>query len=353
MNGSQKNRETAEGGGNSAEDEGISSSEQDDCEEEVSSSSKKVQKVSPYKMYNNANSNGPADRGGDDTVVDQVLGDFDKMINSASTVSAGSGGDSNKRTPSSCYEYSDPTDVAIVPTRIVPEPPRRSRSLFVNKNFEVNPFFEDDEDESGGADSECAYEDADADADVRAGGGGGKGSRIPQRDGGTLRTVRKQIERFSALAVRDDRGTAAEDGDPCGVGPVEGRRKSLYNVFGGKWIVGEPGDRGRPAVTRSVSTRNANGAARIPAAVVTRFDDRRSDRSVYLPCGDGGNEPRVFVARGHNNAGLYSGFKVTAADPCPIPSAIDGGGSSGLNALQRVNMSVTAGKLTDFPSGLY
>lgn len=367
VNGSAKNQKTVEGGGNSAEDEGISSSEQDDCEEEVSSS-KKVQKVSPYKMYSNVNGLPP--RRGDDTVVEEVLEDFDKMINSASTESAGGGGgggrkmssassdNSNKRTSSSTtyYEYSD-SDVVIIPTRIVPEPPRRSRSLFVNKNFEVNPFFEDDEDES--ADSECAYEDDGGDVV----GNDGKRQGKPQRNE-TFRSVQKQIERFSALAVRDNRGltgrTVAEDEDFVGrVGggiEPEGRRKSIYNVFGNKGTVdpGKPvttaggGNHNRgPAVIRSVSTRNVND----PGMVVPRFDLCRSERSVYLPSRDG-NEPKVFRPV-HNNAGLYSGFKDTdpsSPSKCKQPT---GSGSNGLKALQHINMSVSTGKLTDFPSGLY
>ncbi|XP_025407834.1 uncharacterized protein LOC112681747 isoform X2 [Sipha flava] len=340
-NSSEKNSKN-EGGGNSAEDEGISSSEQDDCEEEVTTS-KKV-KVS-YKMYNLSQN---------DTTVDEVLEDFDKVINDASTESGGGGSrqvsssvssDNSKR----YYEqYSDPDDVIIVPTRIVPEPPRRSRSLLANKNFEVNPFFEDDEESA--EDSECPYGDEENNAKCTA---------ALQRNE-TFRNAQKQIKRFSALALHADR----PEWEMQDVGESQGcRRKSIYDVFG-------PPAKGSVAqVTRSASTRNVaiggEGFNRMP---VTRFDLCASERSVYLPKGcrdDGGgaDEPKVFVTRGRNIAGLYSGYKGAGRDPVVAavagrPKTCQPGGNSPddigpLKALRHINTSVSTGKLTDFPSGLY
>lgn len=260
-----------------------------------------------------------------DTTVEEVLEDFDKVINDASTGSDGrkvssASSDNSKR----YYEYSDMDDMVIIPTRIVPEPPRRSRSLFVNKNFEVNPFFEDDEES---AESECAYEEEPYEDEEK--------SKLKRSE--TFHSVQKQIKRFSAMALRngrtEDRGTVKE----------EGRRKSIYNVFGD--VVNDS----RP-VTRSSSTRNVNGS-RIP---VMRFDHCKSERSVYLPTGRGdAKEPKVFMTRGHNNAGLYTGYRDTvAANPKSRPSS-NGSSSIGLKALQHINMSVSTGKLSDFPSGLY
>ncbi|VVC32340.1 Hypothetical protein CINCED_3A012824 [Cinara cedri] len=356
-----------EGGGNSAEDEGISSSEQDDCEED--STSKKVK--TPYKMYNNSLSQG-------DTAVEEVLEDFDKVLNDASTtgsggggggsgsrhvssVSSGGGGCSDNSSAKRYYGYAD--DVAIVPTRIVPEPPRRSRSLFVNKNFEVNPFFEEedeDEDDEESADSECAYEeDGEEDEDEDR----SKTNNKNKRTGETFRSVQKQIKRFSALAVQRVGG----DGRPedAGAGKPrkdDGRRKSIYDVFGNG--AERPVTVTASQVTRSASTRNVADMndSRIPAM---RFEHCKSERSVYLPTGYGGygrdadREPaKVFVTRGHNNAGLYSGFAAGSGNPqqqAPVKcKPIATNPNSGLKALQHVNvMSVPTGKLTDFPSGLY
>lgn len=279
----------------------------------------------------------------DDATVEEVLEGFDKVINDASTVSGGRktssvGSDNSKR----YRKYPDMDDMVIIPTRIVPEPPRRSRSLFVNKNFEVNPFFEDDEES---VDSECAYEEEEEEDDDDK-------SKLKRSE--TFHSVQKQIKRFSALAVHNGRTeTEAKVKD-------EGRRKSIYNVFGN---VNEPTRSGynnvRP-VTRSASTRNVNDPSRIP---VVKFDHCKSERSVYLPmgCGDAAKEPKVFMTRGHNNAGLYSGYKDTVAaavgviEPSTKSSKLSSsnGSSNGLKALQHINMSVSTGKLTDFPSGLY
>lgn len=355
-----------EGGGNSAEDEGISSSEQDDCEEE--STSKKVK--TPYKMYNNSLSQG-------DTAVEEVLEDFDKVLNDASTTESGSGGGDRHVSSASSgrggggsdnssvkrfYGYAD--DVAIVPTRIVPEPPRRSRSLFVNKNFEVNPFFEeedDDDDDEESANSECAYEEDGEEDEDEDNSGGPKTSK--KRTGETFRSVQKQIKRFSALAVQ--RGAGGRTEVDLGVGKPrkdDGRRKSIYDVFGN--VAGRPVTAVAPQVTRSASTRNVNvNDSRIP---VMRFEHCKSERSVYLPTGynscgkdTADKEPaKVFVTRGHNNAGLYSGYTAGAGNPQqqgPIKcKPIATNSNNGLKALQHVNvMSVSTGKLTDFPSGLY
>ncbi|XP_001946564.2 uncharacterized protein LOC100166066 isoform X2 [Acyrthosiphon pisum] len=317
---SQKNK--IEGGGNSAEDEGISSSEQDDCEEEVSAKKVKV----PYKMYSVSQG---------DTTIEEVLEDFDKVINDASTES----GDGRKMSSVSSdnskryYEYSDTDDVVIIPTRIVPEPPRRSRSLFMNKNFEVNPFFEDDEES---IDSECAYEDDDDEVK----------SKIKRSE--TFHSVQKQIKRFSDLALNSHR---VEDEEKIKDG---GRRKSIYNVFGNASEAENSMYANNRPVTRSVSTRNVNDS-RIP---VIKFDHCKSERSVYLPMGCRvTKEPKVFMTRGHNNAGLYSGYKDTTAaagkDSSPKCKLSTGGSSNGLKALQHINMSVSTGKLSDFPSGLY
>lgn len=289
-----------------------------------------------------------------DSTVDEVLEDFDKVINDASTESGGGGGrqmsssvssDNSKR----YYEqYSDPDDVVIIPTRIVPEPPRRSRSLLANKNFEVNPFFEDDEESA--EDSECPYGDEEDDT---------KCTTALQRNE-TFRNVQKQIKRFSALTLHTDR----PDQKVQDVAEAQGcRRKSIYDVFG-------PPEKGSAAqVTRSASTRNVavvgEGFNRVP---VTRFDLCASERSVYLPKGckdDGGagDEHKVFVTRGRNIAGLYSGYKGASRDPVmavvtgrPMTSQSGGVGPDvigPMKTLRRINTSVSTGKLTDFPSGLY
>lgn len=297
----------------------------------------------PYKMYNLSQ---------DDTTVEEVLEDFDKVINDASTESGGGGGGGGGRQVSSSvssdnskryYEqYSDPDDVIIIPTRIVPEPPRRSRSLLANKNFEVNPFFEDDEESA--EDSECAYGDEEDD---------GKCTTALQRSE-TFRSVQKQIKRFSAMALHTER----PEKELQGAVETQGcRRKSIYDVFG-------PPEKGLAVqVTRSASTRNVGGEGfnRVP---VTRFDLCTSERSVYLPKGrrdDGGgvDEPKVFMTRGRNNAGLYSGYKGAGRDPVagrPTTCKPAGGGPDvigPMKALHRINTSVSTGKLTDFPSGLY
>lgn len=324
----QKNKN--EGGGNSAEDEGISSSEQDDCEEDVP-----LKKITvPYNMYNLSQ---------DDNTVEKVLEGFDKVISDASTESGNrkmsSASSSSNNNLKRYYEYSDADDAIIIPARIVPEPPRRSRSLFVNKNLEVNPFFEDDEES---ADSECAYEEDEENDDE-------KKSQVKRSE--TFHTVQKQIKRFSAMAMHSN----IRKGDPDKT-KDEGRRKSLYNVFGRVPDVDKPtaatAYNGRQSVTRSASTRNVNDS-RIP---VIRFDQRKTERSVYLPAGDYGDadkEPKVFVARGHNNAGLYTGYKDTSADKsvAMTPNAYKPS-SNGLRTHKNI-MSVSTGKLTDFPSGLY
>lgn len=361
-----------EGGGNSAEDEGISSSEQDDCDEDAVSS-KKTAKTPPYKMSYNGHQQ-QQQRGNESSTVEEVLDDFDKVINDAScagsaTIAAAqrimtpSTASSNGHRDSSdgggggpkryCREFSEADDAIIVPARIVPEPPRRSRSLFVNKNFEVNPFFEDDEEEDSdlGAyeDDDDGDDDDDDDADEDAakrradddddGGGGTMGKTA-------FRSVQNQIKRFSALALRggaDDGRRHDRAAAVCRDGH-DGRRKSIYDVFGKPTASVCGNGFGRPVV-RSASTRNVSetAASRIPVM--------KSERSVYLPtaaCGADQKEPKVqFVARVHsgmsNNAGLYSGYEKDCR-----PSA------NGLKALRHLtNMSVSTGKLTDFPSGLY
>lgn len=277
----------------------------------------------------------------DTTTVEEVLEDFDKVINDASTESGGRrkmsssvSSDNSKR----FYEYiSDTDDVVIIPTRIVPEPPRRSRSLFMNKNFEVNPFFEDDEES---VDSECAYEEEEEEEEVQ------EKSKIKRNE--TFRSVQKQIKRFSDLALRTESdGRAMEEEEKI---KDQGRRKSIYNVFGNALDSEKPAYNRTSMVTRSASTRNVNDS-RIP--IVTRFDHCKS---VYLPTASPGRdikETKVFMTRGHNNAGLYSGYKETTAGKGPSPAKCKLGSNS-VNALQHINvLSVSTGKLTDFPSGLY
>jgi len=349
-----------EGGGNSAEDEGISSSEQDDCDEDAVSSKKAAK---PYKTAYSGQQQQQQQQQqcGDVSTVEEVLEDFDKVINDVSCVgsataartvlsssasSSGRGDSSDGRKPY-CREFSEADDAVIVPARIVPEPPRRSRSLFVNKNFEVNPFFEDDEEESADSDMGGAYDDDDDDQEEEDDENDDAAKRLSDETATTFRSVQNQIKRFSALARADEerhrrRGAPANGRD--------GRRKSVYDVFGKPTAV----DGLRP-VTRSASTRNfgddAAGGSRIP---VTVFDARvKSERSVYLPTmACGGREPKTqFVARAlnsinnksNNNAGLYSGY-----DKDRGPS------SNGPRTSQRVvNVSASTGKLTDFPSGLY
>jgi len=319
-------------------------------------SSKKTAK--PYKTAYSGQQQQQQQQCGDVSTVEEVLEDFDKVINDVSCVgsatagrtalsssaSSSGRGDSSDGRKRYCREFSEADDAVIVPARIVPEPPRRSRSLFVNKNFEVNPFFEDDEEESADSDLGGAYDDDDEDDEDD-----GAAKRLSNETATTFRSVQNQIKRFSALARGDEerhrrRGAPANDHD--------GRRKSVYDVFGKPTAV----DGLRP-VTRSVSTRNVGdtaGGSRIP---VTVFDARvKSERSVYLPstaCGGGEPKTQFRVARAlnginnnsnNNNAGLYSGY-----DKDRGPS------SNGPRTLQQrvVNLSASAGKLTDFPSGLY
>lgn len=417
------------GGGNSAEDEGISSSEQDDCEDDVPPPvvTRKDDDIMVAINgvgggYNKKASYGlSSSQGGGGggtmitTTVDGVLEDFDKVINDASIESReGRGGGVGDRRLSSassrgCTDdrvlyprrlryYSSSgrndgggmatDDAIIVPTRIVPEPPRRSRSLFVNKNFEVNPFFEDEEDDEdeeedeSGADSECAYEDEEDDdvVDNKCSG------MITKRGGSadeTFHSVQKQIERFSALALRRGGGPTGDHGiqqrrrdeDEIKVDLLQhggGKRKSIYDVFAGvERPVAVTYGCGGTRVTRSASTRNAVDHQ---TPVIPRFVNHcvGSNKSVYLPGGhgdsntDGGGDPKAFVATRtngvSNNAGLYSGYKDPAAAQPKFAgfgakSASNGSGSAsskeGPKALHRVNLSVSTGKLTDFPSGLY
>lgn len=425
------------GGGNSAEDEGISSSEQDDCEDDVLPPVVITRKDDDIIVAINGVGGGGGGGGGYNkkasyglsssqggggggtvttTTVDGVLKDFDKVINDASTeFREGRGGGIGDRHPSSAssrgcaddrvlyprrHRYYSSSgrndggsitadDVIIVPTKIVPEPPRRSRSLFVNKNFEVNPFFEDEEDDEdeeedeSGADSECAYEDEEDDdvVDNKC------GSRITKCGGSadeTFHSVQKQIERFSALALRRGGGPTGDHdilqrcrdedeikADLLQHGGGGGKRKSIYDVFAGvERPVAMTYGCGGTRVTRSASTRNAVDP-RTP--VIPRFVNHcvGSNKPVYLPGGRGdattdGSDPKTFVATRTNgvgnNAGLYSGYKdpTVTLPKCvgfSAKSASNGSGSSsskeGPKALHRVNLSVSTGKLTDFPSGLY
>lgn len=338
-----------EGGGNSAEDEGISSSEQDDCDEDAVSSKKAAK---PYKTAYGGQQQ--QQQRGDVSAVDEVLEDFDKVINDVSCVgsatagrtalsssaSSSGRGDSSDGRKRYCREFSEADDAVIVPARIVPEPPRRSRSLFVNKNFEVNPFFEDDEEEEESADSDLcgAYDHDDDDDDVEEMVDDDAAKRLSNETATTFRSVQNQIKRFSALARADEERHHRRRGAPDN----DGRRRSVYDVFGKPTAVG-----GLRPVTRSASTRNVGdtaGGSRIP---VTVFDARvKCERSVYLPTAAcGGGEPKTqFAARAlsnnhsNSNAGLYSGYDK----------------DRGPRTLQRVvNVSASAGKLTDFPSGLY
>ncbi|XP_050545477.1 uncharacterized protein LOC126907874 isoform X2 [Daktulosphaira vitifoliae] len=303
-----------EGCGNSAEDEGISSSEQDDCEEEVTSKKLKM----PYKMY---------DISQDDPTIEEVLETFDKVINDAST-------DSNERQNSSIssdskqsYDYSPlyTEDAVIIPAKIIPEPPRRSRSLFINKNFEVNPFFEDDEESM---DSVCLYNENEIDIEK---------SKVKRSE--TFHSVQKHIKRFSDIALQKKQ----EENEK----KEENHRKSIYDIFS---TIEQKKIQLNRQVMRSASTKNIN-ESRLP---MLKFDQSKPERAVYFPsgCKNTRDQHRTLMARGHNNAGLYSGYR----DVKGINPKHQSGSNSSLNSLnelRHVNMSLSTGKLTDFPSGLY
>lgn len=85
-----------------------------------------------------------------------------------------------------------------------------------------------------------------------------------------------------------------------------------------------------------------------------------SERSVFLPIQRNSSPTdlqKFVLKRGHTNAGLYSGQHNIRDAPglCPVNrvKTMSEYYNRGLNSLHHVNLSISAGKLMDLPSGLY
>lgn len=104
-------------------------------------------------------------------------------------------------------------------------------------------------------------------------------------------------------------------------------------------------------VSRSPSNRQREFRPQLRDEPVTKYP---SDRSLFLPVqrNPSPTELQKFVLkRGHTNAGLYSGHHNIRDSPGKAVTSDYY--SRGLNSLHHINLSISAGKLMDLPSGLY
>lgn len=150
-----------QGGENStpAEDEGISSSDHDDSEENIHQIQNNFNLYNVYGVQNNKSTknkyNYDYDKNSIDPAINEVMEDFQNVINDVKNLNCRNKPQRPKNEKISHFGNSDFQPVSraiilqeendIIPSKILPEPPKKSRSLhFLNENVERNPFFEDE-----------------------------------------------------------------------------------------------------------------------------------------------------------------------------------------------------------------
>lgn len=391
-----------EGGGNStpAEDEGISSSDQDDSEEIVNTSRE-------FTTFYNANdmnalnkySSCQQDKHSEPT-IDEVMEDFQKIINDVQNQNCRNE-QTNKELEKSVTRQFKSMDITsneeslydillseeetdIVPSVILPEPPKKTRSLnLLNKNIETNPFFEDESVVDTGTpkpNSNCGstflYNFQ------SSSNGYSTYEHIYERgvtDDNPLPVVKSHLRRSETFHhLQSEKGNIGVSGTKRNYAPdsriVQAKPRRclmndklrMLNAKNKSYIAQNSNNvqkelvrnkEGRIKLSRSLSTKPLiNGVApTVNCAPFPRISPVSyfSKKNVF----SANSSPPQFSLKRRQNAGLYSDTHhilstgsnhlhqvITITSEYPKRS---------LNGLKQINLNVCDGKLMDLPSGLY
>nr|XP_014288467.1 uncharacterized protein LOC106688491 [Halyomorpha halys] len=377
----------APGASTPAEDEGISSSGQDDGTE---------REPLIYEMYtvNNVLDSKPKQE--EETTIDEVIEELQNIINDAEIDIKDKKDIKKEREEAVLAKYYtkflqrsssdistnqiENSETEIVPVKLVPYPPRKSRSLFFEREYNNNDlFFEEESDNSDSllsiSNDPSQYIDRKPKPQVPITHREAHKSYVRRRE--TFHNGLSKEEPVIEIKpeIKNRRGSL--DGVFC-YNEVDSYTKStrIYidgNESVGKRLKSKSLDRIREGLDTMVDIVVTNGIEEQPLikpipvqrnglpnsysmTSSKQSDDSiryTSDRAVFLPIK---SEPSptstqtFLLKRGHLNAGMYSG-QLNLKDTPSVTTTINI--SDYYNkSLTGLNLSVT-GKLSDLPSGLY
>ena len=380
------------GGGNStpAEDEGISSSDQDDSEEIVNTNREfttfySANDMSVLHSYNGSAAYPPDKHSAAEPTIDEVMEDFQNIINDVQNQNYRNE-QKNRETELVTRRFRDmevgsseeslsggrPMDVEldIVPARILPEPPKKTKSLhLLHKNIETNPFFED---ESVGyerispcnfqaSSREYAYEKSLADASRIA--------RPTLRRSETFHHLQSEPPAPSSKQnyVSDLMRAAAKTRPSAG---VRDNKVKMLNAKNKNYVAQNSNNFHKETsrskeeqnnrLSRSASTKPMMNGGLPPPPPVMCAPFPRINPVTYFSKKNafaGNASPQQFSLKRHQNAGLYSdtnhaptGGNTHLHQVITITSEYP---KRSLNGLKHINLNICEGKLMDLPSGLY
>uniref|UniRef100_T1HBU3 GBD/FH3 domain-containing protein n=1 Tax=Rhodnius prolixus TaxID=13249 RepID=T1HBU3_RHOPR len=379
-----------QGGSTPAEDEGISSSGQDDGIE---------REPLIYEMYtvNNDVAVTTKEKDEEDTTIDEVIEELENIINDAET-DYKDGLDTVRIKGKTALAYytrylqrsdndlfinglGNESEAEIVPEKIVPHPPRRSKSLFLEKEYNNNNlFFEDNESQENSHSvlstsneqlTQVFYNSSNKTYNQR------DRNHLKRRETFHCGLYENQQKMEIKPEIKSRRGSLDavfyytdieqnKNSTKIYIESHEERRKSrsIDRISDGidalaDIVVTEDTDVYKGKLTEPIPLQrnfgiNKKSGTSQQTLSSMKCDDIKyaADRTVFLPVR---NEPspsptpaQMFtLQRGRLNAGLYSGQSSNA--PRVTISPIDYYNRH----LTGVNLSISTGKLSDFPSGLY
>lgn len=373
-----------EGGGNStpAEDEGISSSDQDDSEEIVNQN----REYPPFYAGNEVtllNNITYQDKHSEPT-IDEVMEDFQNIINDVQNQNYRNEQKNEKyvarrmqnlnlrnsvESLSEALILDKETD--IVPSKILPEPPKKTRSLhLLNKNIETNPFFEDESIDNSNFScvSQCNFQPPSdrCTAFSYSYDHATEGVKLPHSPvGRSQKPNLRRSETFHHLQDKSQTNRAFVDPHPVSKARrCQNDKIRMLNAKNKNYIIQNTNnfqkeiglkckEESAPKLSRSVSTKPMNGVKAPKCAPFPKLNPISyfSSKTNVFP----GNSQQFSIKR-HNNAGLYSDKNhiqssnnhlhqvITITSEYPKRS---------LNGLKQINLNICDGKIMDLPSGLY
>ncbi|XP_054283063.1 uncharacterized protein LOC129000154 [Macrosteles quadrilineatus] len=410
-------------GSTPAEDEGISSSDQD--EEDIE------REPLVYEMFNVQNDTILLNNGREtnvdvkdeeeETTIEEVMEELQNIINDAETDLCDRRGRGSREeetlakhfqrlthrsnTDLTCEALILDDEADIVPQRLLPQPPRRSRSLYLlGRDYDDhNPFFEDEDsiDNSDSLLSTCKEPSTIEHSEVGkpaikrretmiiADRGEPKSSirrretfhhqriapQIVQKE--ILPEIKARRGSFDGLFYVTDVQNTYFGSDESGR-PKQGTTVYIDTAKETKKLKSKSLDRigeGLDSLVDIVVTSDTNVrdeqrvnnssvviVSRSPSNRVREYrpqmrEEKPIERSVFLPVRNSSPTDQKFVLkRGHTNAGLYSG-QHHIREPNLVPTnrvkTMSELYNRGFNSLHHVNLSISSGKLMDLPSGLY
>ncbi|XP_065202664.1 GATA zinc finger domain-containing protein 14 [Planococcus citri] len=383
-----------QGGENStpAEDEGISSSDQDDSEE---NNLHHQNNLNTY-VYGAQNNSPPmkykynCDTTSVDPTIDEVMKGFQNLINEVKNHHNNQENLKQKRSQvkNSSFESVSRAIIIqeesdIIPSKILPEPPKKSRSLhFLHDNIELNPFFEDESADnsrcscssqeccsSAASDHEYSKIDYSYENDTYL----NKSCGSPQVNGrkNTKLNGLKRSETFHYLQNEGKRKTANVSNHRMNIPPKFENKKNI-NQKNNNYIIQNSnnfekelknknlGVKQNTKVSRSVSTKPLMNQVKAPNSPSFPPSTKINPISYFLNKSNGfPTNVSDFTLKRHNNAGLYSGQNHVQNSSSnnynnnQVTTITSSYPKRCAGSPKEINYNGYSGKIMDFPSGLY